>query len=70
MRCCAARRRRFCRSWFREHHYQEYSGFDLSGDAEIIQALETEAAEARRRFRASLPPLDDSVPLIRVDRKR
>jgi plasmid stability protein len=51
-------------------------------NAEIIQALETEAAEAERRrhlsdlraelerFAAALPPLDDSVPLIRLDRKR
>ena len=51
-------------------------------NAEIIQALETEAAEAERRrrlsglrkelerFRASLPPLDDSAPLIRRDRER
>jgi hypothetical protein len=51
-------------------------------NAEIIQALETEAAEAERRrhlsslrkeldrFAASLPPLDDSVPMIREDRER
>jgi hypothetical protein len=51
-------------------------------NAEIIQAMETEAAEAGRRrqlgnlrreldrFAASLPPLDDSVPLIRGDRGR
>lgn len=51
-------------------------------NAEIIQVLETEAAEAERlrqlsnlrkeldRFAASLPPLDDSVPLIRADRGR
>jgi hypothetical protein len=51
-------------------------------NAEIIQALETEAAEAGRRrqlsnlrkeldrFAASLPPLDDSAPLIRGDRGR
>jgi predicted nucleic acid-binding protein len=51
-------------------------------NSEIIQALETEAAEAERRrqlgnlrkeldrFAASLPPLDDSVPLIRGDRGR
>jgi hypothetical protein len=51
-------------------------------NAEIIQALETEAAEARRRgqwsglrkeldrFAASLPPLDDSAPLIRRERER
>jgi len=51
-------------------------------NAEIIQALETEAAEAERRrqlgnlrkeldrFAASLPLLDDSVPLIRQDRER
>jgi hypothetical protein len=51
-------------------------------NSEIIRALETEAAEAERRsqlssirkdmdrFAASLPPLDDSVPLIRADRGR
>ena len=51
-------------------------------NAEIIQALETRAAEAERRrrlsglrnelerFRASLPPLDGSAPLIRRDRER
>jgi plasmid stability protein len=51
-------------------------------NAEIIQVLETEAAEAERRrqlsslrkeldrFAASLPPLDDSAPLIRQDRGR
>ena len=51
-------------------------------NAEIIRALEAEAAEAERRrhlttlrkeldrFAASLPPLDDSVPLIRRDRER
>ena len=51
-------------------------------NAEIIRTLETEAAEAERRrqlsivrkdldrFRAALPPLDDSVPLIRRDRER
>lgn len=51
-------------------------------NTEIIQALETEAAEAERRrqlsslrkhldrFAASLPPLDDSAPLIRQDRAR
>jgi hypothetical protein len=51
-------------------------------NAEIIQALETEAAEAERRrqlsalrreldrFAASLPPLGESVPLIRGDRER
>ena len=50
--------------------------------AEIIQALEAEAAEAGRRrqlsngrkelerFAATLPPLDDSTPLIRRDRQR
>jgi hypothetical protein len=71
-----------------------YSGADLSGDeargekeeaelnSEIVQALETEAAEAERRrqlghlrkeldrFAASLPPVDDSAPLIREDRER
>jgi len=51
-------------------------------NAEIIQALETVATEAERlqnfaalrkdldRFAASLPPLDDSAPLIREDRER
>ena len=51
-------------------------------NAEIIRALETEAAEAERRrqlsnlrreldrFAASLPPLDESAPLIRRDRER
>ena len=51
-------------------------------NSEIIRALETEAAEAERRrqligvrkdmdrFAASLPPLDDSAPLIRADRGR
>ena len=51
-------------------------------NAEIVLALQTEAAEAERRrqlsnlrkeldrFAASLPPLDDSVPLIRGDRGR
>ena len=51
-------------------------------NAELIQSLEAGAAEAERRrkltklrreldrFAATLPPLDDSVPLIREDRKR
>ncbi len=51
-------------------------------NAQIIRVLETEAAEVERRrrmresraelehFVASLPPLDDSAPLIREDRKR
>ena len=51
-------------------------------NAEIIRALEVEAAEAERRrqlgnlrkeldrFAASLPALDDSAPLIREDRGR
>lgn len=51
-------------------------------NAEIIQALASEAAESQRRrrmrslrkeldrFAASLPPLDDSAPLIREDRER
>jgi len=51
-------------------------------NSEIIRALEKEAAEAERRrqlgsvrrdmerFAASLPPLDDSAPLIRADRGR
>jgi len=51
-------------------------------NSEIIQALETEAAEAERRrqlsnlrkeldrFAASLPPMDNSAPLIRAERKR
>jgi hypothetical protein len=61
---------------------REAKGKRRSLNAEIIQALETEAAEAQRRrqlsnlrkeldrFAASLPPLDDSVPLIRGDRGR
>ena len=51
-------------------------------NAEIIHALETEAAEAERRrglsslrkqldrFASSLPPLSDSATLIRADRDR
>lgn len=51
-------------------------------NSEIILALQTEAAEAERRrqlsnlreeldrFAASLPPVDDSAPLIRADRER
>jgi hypothetical protein len=51
-------------------------------NAEIIHALETEAAEAERRrglsslrkeldrFASGLAPLDDSVSLIRADRSR
>ncbi len=51
-------------------------------NAQIIAALETEAAELERRrqlsavrkdlerFAASLPLLDDSAPLIREDRQR
>jgi hypothetical protein len=51
-------------------------------NAEIIRALETEAAELERlrrlgalrkeldRFAESLPSLDDSAPLIRGDRNR
>jgi plasmid stability protein len=51
-------------------------------NAEIIQALEAEACEAERRrqlsnlrkeldrFSNSLPPLGNSVPLIRDDRER
>jgi len=51
-------------------------------NSEIIRALETEATEVERlrqlgnlraeldRFRASLPPLDDSARLIREDRER
>jgi hypothetical protein len=51
-------------------------------NAEIIQVLETEAEEAKRRrqlstlrkalerFSGTLPPLDDSTPLIRRDRER
>ena len=51
-------------------------------NAEIIRALEAEAAEVDRRrrlgalrkeldqFAGSLPPLDDSAPLIRRDRNR
>ena len=51
-------------------------------NSEIIRTLEAEAAEAERRrhlrnlrkeldrFAASLPPLDESAPLIRTDRER
>jgi|KBSSwiStaDraftv2_1062776.scaffolds.fasta_scaffold761517_2 hypothetical protein len=51
-------------------------------NAEIIRALEAEAAESERRrrlhnlrkeldrFADSLPALDDSAPLIRKDRER
>jgi hypothetical protein len=51
-------------------------------NAEIIRALESEAIEAERRrqlrnlraeldrFASSLPPLEDSAPLIRKDRER
>jgi hypothetical protein len=51
-------------------------------NAQIMQALEAEAAELERRrrmsrlrgeldrFAASLPPLDDSAPLLRQDRQR
>jgi len=51
-------------------------------NAEMIRVLEAEAIEAERRrqlkslrkeldrFAASLPPLDDSAPLIRRDRER
>lgn len=51
-------------------------------NAQIMQALEAEAAELERRrrmsrlreeldrFAASLPPLEDSAPLIRQDRRR
>ena len=51
-------------------------------NAQIIQALENEAVEVGRRrqlvglrkeldrFAATLPPLDDSAPLIRRDRER
>ena len=61
---------------------RQAKGNRRSLNAEIIRALETEAAEAERlrrlrdlgaeleRFRASLPPLDDSAPLIRQDRER
>jgi hypothetical protein len=81
--------------WFHEHHGQESAGTCLyrvikreakknrrSLNAEIIQVLEMEAAEAERlrqfgdlrkeleRFAATLPPLDDSAPLIRRDRER
>jgi hypothetical protein len=61
---------------------REAKGNRRSLNAEIIQVLESEAAEAQRRrqlsslrkeldrFAASLPPLDDSVPLIRGDRGR
>ena len=80
--------------WFHEHHRQNIpeSIYEVmkreakrkrrSLNSEIIQALETEAAEAERRrqlrslrkeldrFSSSLPPLDDSAPLIRADRLR
>ena len=51
-------------------------------NAQIIRALEAEAAEYERRkravkwrkeldqFAASLPPMDDSTPLIRQERQR
>jgi hypothetical protein len=51
-------------------------------DAQIIQLLEAEAAELERRkrvakwrreldrFAASLPPMDDSTPIIRRERER
>ena len=51
-------------------------------NAQIIQTLAAEAAEAERRrrlanarkefdrFAASLPPMDDSTPLIRAERER
>jgi hypothetical protein len=51
-------------------------------NAQILEALETEATEADRRlqlsklrkeldrFTASLPPLPDSTPFIRRDRER
>jgi hypothetical protein len=51
-------------------------------NAQIIETLEAEAAEVERRrrlgnlrkelerFRAALPPLDDSARLIRQDRER
>lgn len=50
-------------------------------NAEIIKLLEAEAAQAERRrdllalrkdldrFAASLPPMEDSAPLIREDRE-
>jgi hypothetical protein len=51
-------------------------------NAQIIRALEAEAAEFERRkrvagwrkeldrFAATLPPMDDSAPLIRQERER
>jgi hypothetical protein len=51
-------------------------------NAQIVRALESEAAEVERRrrlagarkdlarFAASLPPMDDSTPLIRQGRER
>lgn len=51
-------------------------------NAQIIQLLEAEAAQLERRkrlpelikklerFRKSLPPMDDSTPLIRQERQR
>jgi hypothetical protein len=53
-----------------------------SMNAQIIHALEAEVVELKRRksaaewrkeldrFAASLPPMDDSAPLIRQDRRR
>ena len=53
-----------------------------SMNSQIIRALETQAAEAERlrrlrdlakemeEFRASLPQLGDSTPLVRADRER
>ena len=55
---------------------------DRSLNAQIIRALEIEAAEVERRkrtanwrkeldrFAASLPPMEDSTPLIRQERQR
>ena len=61
---------------------QEAKRMKRSLNAEIIQALENEAAEAAKRqqlgnlrkeldrFAASLPALSNSAPLIREDRGR
>ncbi|MBV9227648.1 MAG: Arc family DNA-binding protein [Acidobacteriaceae bacterium] len=61
---------------------QEAEQQGRSLNSQIIQVLQNEAAEVQRRrdfrkarneldkFAASLPPLDDSTPLIREDRER
>lgn len=61
---------------------QEAEDQGRSLNSQIIRTLQAEAAELQRRRRlprlrkkmdalaASIPPLDDSVPLIRRDRER